>query len=80
MNRQTFRVAHCSLSELRLILCNSRLLHLLLRITRSKMRRPGIEPGLLPWEANVLPLDHRRSLRSPCGQSRFARLTIGALW
>ena len=25
------------------------------------MRRPGIEPGLLAWEANVLPLDQRRS-------------------
>ena len=25
------------------------------------MRRPGIEPGLLAWEANVLPLDHRRT-------------------
>lgn len=25
------------------------------------MCRPGIEPGLLAWEANVLPLDHRHS-------------------
>lgn len=25
------------------------------------MRRPGIEPGLVAWEATVLPLDQRRA-------------------
>ena len=37
--------------------------HLSISFERS-MRRPGIEPGLLAWEANVLPLDQRRSLYS----------------
>ena len=25
------------------------------------VRRPGIEPGSLPWQGSILPLDHRRS-------------------
>ena len=37
------------------------------RLQARSLRRPGIEPGLLAWEANVLPLDQRRSLCSPRG-------------
>ena len=46
--------------------------HSLLTSVRRRMRRPGVEPGLLAWEASVLPLDQRRSLRSPRG-SQFLR-------
>ena len=31
------------------------------RRTTSGVRRPGIEPGLVAWEATVLPLDQRRA-------------------
>ena len=31
---------------------------------RSEMRRPGIEPGLEPWEGSVLPLDQRRPVET----------------
>ena len=27
---------------------------------RGKLRRPGIEPGSIPWEGTIMPLDHRR--------------------
>ena len=26
------------------------------------MRRPGIEPGSSAWEAEIIPIDHRRKL------------------
>ena len=28
------------------------------------MRPPGLEPGSLPWEGNILPLDHERVITS----------------
>ncbi len=45
-----------------------------------RMRRPGIEPGLLAWEANVLPLDHRRAhfVRAPRLAIPAESLTTGA--
>lgn len=27
---------------------------------QKRMRRPGFEPGLWAWKAQVMPLDHRR--------------------
>lgn len=26
----------------------------------QKMRRPGVEPGSIPWEGTIMPLDQRR--------------------
>ena len=31
---------------------------------QKALRRPGIEPGPLAWEASILPLNHRRTIRS----------------
>ena len=48
----------------------------------QEMRRPGIEPGLVAWEATVLPLDQRRVRRCTPHAPRFAlsprALTNGA--
>jgi hypothetical protein len=31
-------------------------------VDNKQMRPPGIEPGLVAWEATVIPLDHGRLL------------------
>ena len=34
--------------------------NIILRITKGMVRPPGIGPGALAWEANMLPLHYRR--------------------
>ena len=36
------------------------------------VRLPGIEPGSLPWQGSILPLDHRRS-RTTCSHAVRSR-------
>jgi hypothetical protein len=43
------------------------------------MHRPGIEPGSVPWQGTILPLDHR-CRRYPGLQGTAITSTQGSLW
>jgi hypothetical protein len=40
---------------------------------KKKVRPPGLEPGLLPWEGNILPLDDRRRRAKESLRRRYDR-------
>lgn len=44
----------------------------------KRLRRPGFEPGPRAWQARIIPLDYRRSVRelSPCGYFNDAECTV----